>query len=73
MTGKVKDRKLVKGDSVKQFFEAIRSNYTRSSYERRLITFLTIIHMPVDEFVGLAWATGSKSGTRTSGTLSSEK
>ena len=54
MTGKVKDRKLVNGDSVKQFFEAIRSNDTRSSYERRLITFLTMVHMPVDEFVGLA-------------------
>ena len=51
MTGKVKDRKLVKGESVNQFFEAIRSNYTRLSYERRLITFLTTIHMPVDEFV----------------------
>jgi integrase len=51
MTGKVKDRRLVKGESVKQFFEAIRSQYTRSSYERRLITFLTIIHMSVDEFV----------------------
>jgi len=70
MTGKVKDRRLVKGESVKPFFEAIRSKYTRASYERRLITFLTIIHMPVDEFVEQARATpglGSKQSAIPSG------
>ena len=52
MTGRErKDRSLVQGESARVFFEAIRSRYTREQYERRLITFLEHVGMPVDDFV----------------------
>lgn len=54
MTGRYKDRKLLKGEAAKPFFEAFRSPITKDSYERKLITFLTSIQMNVDDFVGEA-------------------
>ena len=64
MTGRArKDRSLVEGESAKPYLEAIRSKYTSGSYERRLITFLTRLGMPIDGFVARAkkdpaWAQG---------------
>jgi len=45
---------MVQGESARLFFEAIRSRYTRDSYERRLIVFLSNLGMPIDSFVDKA-------------------
>ncbi len=51
MGGKMKDRTLLKGKTMRPFVEAMKSESTREVYERRLVGFLDLMHMPVDEFV----------------------
>jgi hypothetical protein len=48
-----KDRSYVRGKAAKPFFEAIRSESTRLSYERRIIKFLEEQRMNIDEFVDM--------------------
>jgi integrase len=45
------NRTLIQGKAARQFLEAIKSKYTRESYERRLINFLSGLNMRIDEFV----------------------
>src|SRR5579863_651920 len=46
-----RDRRLVKGTTSRPFYEALRSDITKDSYERRLVTFLNYVQLPVDKFV----------------------
>lgn len=54
MSRPTKDRSLARGKAAKPFFEALRSEHTRESYERRVVTFLNYVNMPIDEFIGRA-------------------